>query len=104
MPNDATDRREVTYITPGGDMMIRHESNNMAAMCQAAELLKASHFVTQDGFDEAQNLPVWAVFDMRRCDKDNPHPRAYSMGPALREFVSETSDAAVMFALHTRNG
>lgn len=90
---------EVTYLTPSGALEIRHMSNQMADMCRNAQTLKARYFVATDGWDAANMCPIWSVFDMRRAQKDNPYPNAWGMGPAVREFRTETSDAAVMFAL-----
>lgn len=91
--------REVTFITPNGDMEIRLTANDTAAMCVAADALKARYFVAADGFSEAENCPIWGVFDMRTAQKDTPWQGCWSINDPTRTFTTPTADAAVMFAL-----
>ena len=90
----------VTFITPEGPMEIRMRRNAVNDICAAAATLKASHFVTQDGFDKDQNLPIWGVFDMRKAQRDTPMRGEWSISDPIRTFVMATTDAAVMFAVH----
>jgi hypothetical protein len=97
MPSDMSGKREVTFITPGGDMMIRMMSATSNTICEAATQLKATHFVTQDGHDKGRDLPIWGVFSMRGVEKQLGE---WVLNEPVRTFVTETSDPAVMFAIH----
>jgi len=95
-----SDMKEVTFITPGGDMMIRLSNNSSQDICGAAEQLKARYFVAQDDWDASANLPVWAVFDLTRCDPNGGGPGRWSLAVPTRTFTTPTADPAVMFAIH----
>lgn len=95
-------QREVTFIRPDGDMMIRMMEPTTRSICEAAQALKASHFVTADDFCIATDLPIWGVFEMRTAQKDTPYPGEWSINDPVRTFTAATSDAAVMWAMHTR--
>jgi len=68
-----TDRRDVTFILPGGALEIRMQHNHMRV--------------------------IWAVFDMRTAQRNTPVPGEWSINDPVRTFTSENSDGAVMFAL-----
>lgn len=91
--------KETTFITPTGQIEIRLTTNDTGAMCKAAQTLKARYFVAIDGFDMAANLPIWGVFDMRTAQRDTPMPGVWSINDPVKTFVTDTSDAAVMWAL-----
>lgn len=104
MPNklDILAKREVTFITAGGDMMIRMMSPTTNDICEAALALKATHFVTLDGWSIVEDAPIWGVFEMRTAEKDTPHRGQWSIRDPIKTFAFEHHDAAVMFAQHVR--
>lgn len=92
----------VTFITPSGPMEIRMRRNSANDICAAAVTLKASHFVSQDGYDETNNMAIWGVFSMRGVQKGNPVPGEWTINDPIRTFIAADSDAAVMYALTKR--
>lgn len=92
-------RIEVTFLAPGGAVTIGMVHNNSSNICRAAETLKARYFVARDGEDLVTLSPIWAVFDLRRCHKDNPTPGVWTLARPVKSFKTETNDAAVMYAL-----
>lgn len=97
------DQREVTFIRPDGDMMIRMTEPTTRSICEAAQALKASHFVTIEDRCVTTNQPIWGVFEMRTAQKDTPYPGEWSINDPVKTFTAATSDAAVMWAMHTRS-
>lgn len=97
MPRKVTDKREVTFITPSGEMMIRMMDASYNDICEAATQLKATHFVMIDDVMVGSMLPVWGVFSMRGVEKSLGN---WVINDPIRTFEAETSDAAVMFAQH----
>lgn len=93
--------KEVTFITATGDMMIRMSNNSVQDICEAAKQLNARLFVTQDGYCEVERAPIWAVFELAKCDRNGGGPGRWSLAIPTRTFTAETADPAVMFALHT---
>lgn len=85
----------VTFIAPGGSMHIRMMDHTAHSMIEAAKTLKARYFVTQDGVDEVNNVPIWAVFDANRAEK---FMNEWKLPVSIREFHTETDDGAVMYA------
>lgn len=88
---------EVTFV---GDTarMIRMLANSVGDIGSTARALNARYVVFREDTDSVSQLPVWAVFDMHKVDKLGV------LGPVLptptKTFTTETSDAAVMWALH----
>lgn len=91
--------RQTVYITPAGEMLIRHTHNDVQAICETARVLKARYFVTQDGHDVMDDQPIWGVFDLTRCDPRGGGPGVWSLAQPTRTFVADTNDGAVMFAM-----
>ena len=89
-----------TFILPGGEITIRFTSRDMGDIIRAAATLRASHFITIDEWDHAQDLPIWGVFDMRTVNRNSPVPGEVSIRDPIKRFTAETPDAAVMFAVH----
>lgn len=81
----ATLPTEVTFITPTGPMEIRMSEHTPEAIQSAAKALKARLYVTVVEWDRTENLPVWAVM-------------ATASGEIIKQFTTESSAPAVMFA------
>ena len=92
-------QKEVTFVSPGGQLTIRMTENTTNAMCEAARTLKARYFVAIDGWSEIMNAPVWGVFDMRTARSDDPVRGQWSIRDPVRTFPVEANDAAVMYAV-----
>lgn len=90
---------EVTFITPGGSIEIRLTEHSTGAICRAAKDLGARFFVTRDGWDDMHACPIWGVFDMRTAQRDTPVRGEWSINDPIRTFLTDTSDAAVMYAI-----
>jgi hypothetical protein len=92
--------KEVTFITPNGEMMIRMMNNHANDICNAAEVLKAPYVVVADDWDVANDRPIIGLFDMSKAQKDTPTPGHWSWPNALKTFPNV--DAAVMYAQHVK--
>lgn len=99
MRRDFSEKSEVTFIGPSAPLEIRMMDATVNRICEAAVVLKATHFVAPDGFCEAENVPIWGVFEMRTAEKGNPAPSDWSIRDPIKTFIAATSDAAVMYAL-----
>lgn len=93
------DVREVTFVTPRGQLDIRLTRNDLNEMCNAARTLKARYFIAIDGWNICEDCPVWGVFDMKTAQHGAPHPGAWSIDDPVKTFTAPTNDAAVMWAL-----
>lgn len=90
---------DVTFIAPNNPLEIRMKVKHTDELCEAAKALNARYFVVTDGYDHAQNLPIWGVFDMRKAQKNNPIPGVWTVSDPVKTFTTEKPDAAVMWAL-----
>ena len=81
---------EVTFIKPDGEMTIRMVESDTDSIVKAARALKAHHVVFQAYRPTPR--PIWAVFEIVARQETFPQ--------AIKTFVSDTSDAAVMWAVH----
>ncbi len=91
--------REVTFITPNGQLEIRMMEATTNRICEAAIVLKASHFVAVDGWSIVLDVPEWGVFEMRTAEKDTPVRGEWSVRDPIKKFPHDKPDAAVMYAL-----
>lgn len=94
-----SDIAEVTFIRPAGELEIRMMDCTVNRICEAAVLLKATHFVTIDGWSHVIGKPEWGVFEMRTAEKDTPIRGEWSVRDPIRKFAADKADAAVMFAI-----
>lgn len=101
MPNSTKPDRtkEVVFVGSGGELSLRMHDNSVDSLCKAAETMKARFFVVIDEWNFAQNMPVWAVFDMRKAEKNVIGSSSWVLPIASKTFTAETSDAAVMWAV-----
>lgn len=90
---------EVVFVTAGSTQVIRLMDKSIDNICETARALNAHHFVVALVDDPVEKLPIWEVFDIRAAQRNNPLPGCWCLGDAMRAFRSETSDAAVMYAL-----
>lgn len=89
-------KREVVFFPPGGEVRLQFLRNDGSMFVATCKQLKSRYFVSQDGVDVAQNLPIWGVFDTNGASK---FLSDWVVSEPIRTFTGETSDAAVMFAL-----
>lgn len=94
-----SDVAEVVFVTPKGQLEIRMMQATTTRICEAALVLKASHFVAIDDWYVAEDKPLWGVFEMRTAEKDNPVRGEWSVRDPVKQFAAKTSDAAVMYAV-----
>jgi hypothetical protein len=88
---------EVSYIGGKGTIQLRMVANDSTDMVETAKALNAMYFIAVDGWDHTANLPIWGVFEPRTANK--VMGGTWSLRDPIRTFVTETSDAAVMWAL-----
>jgi hypothetical protein len=91
---------EVIYMTPKGPqvmMFIGLETDNL---CRTARQIGATHWICQDGFDHAQQMPIWALFELRKCNPDGGGPRRWSLAVPTKTWVMPNIDPLFMYAMH----
>lgn len=91
-----TQLAEVTFVRRDSQIAIRLVDNTTRAVCEAAKNLGARYFVAVDPLADE---PVWGVFDMVRCQYNNPTPGEWATEDPVRTFPIEALDAAVMYAV-----
>lgn len=99
---EETTRHQVTFIRANGEVLaMRLFDATVNTLVGTGRALKVRYFITVDGEDQAQHLPIWGVFDMATVDQ--PMPGEYSLRDPIFTVTAEKPDAAIMFAL-MRNG
>lgn len=94
--------KHVWFVTKDGPVDIRMVENSVMAMVAAAETLKARYFVTIDGYDLAQDCPIWGVFDRSTARKNTPYAGEISIGDPIKTYATPEPDAAIMWAMHRK--
>lgn len=105
MPNSLTPyvANEMTFITKDGALKVRSTNNLHETVYDLAKTLGARWAVLACDWNTAQRCPVWGVYDIHKASTRAPQG-GMSLPLPTKEFVSESADPAVMYALAKHGG
>lgn len=105
MPNSLTPHvaNEMTFITKHGALKVRSTNNLHETVYDLAKTLGARWAVLACDWHVGQRCPVWGVYDIRKASTRMPGGHM-SLPLPTKEFVSESADPAVMYALALKGG
>jgi hypothetical protein len=91
---------QVIFMTPRGPQTMSFIGLNVDNMCNAARSLGATYWICQDGFDVDKAMPIWALFELKKCNPDGGGPRRWSLGLPTKTWTLPNIDPLWMWAMH----
>ncbi len=89
----------VIFMTPSGPRTMSFMHKPSGDMCKVATQLKATHWICQDGVT-GKGVPIWALFELRKCNPDGGGPRVWSLGLPTKTWTLPNIDPLWMWAMH----
>jgi len=97
MVTSSSPHNSVIYMTPNGPRTISFLKLEVTPMIETARQIGATHWICQDGFDNAKGMPVWALFELRRCHRMGS---IESLGLPTKTWSLPNIDPLWMWAMH----
>lgn len=95
---------EINFVTSESAIKIRMMDTMTDTVASAARDLGAKYVVAAFDWDMAAHAPVWSVYEVAKMAPSGGPRGQPSLPLPIKTFTSESSDAAVMYALALQGG